>query len=638
MSSPEYLYTLLCRFSKDLLLVVDPRTLQIAEASSELLKRLSYSREAIVGKPITDIDCSLASFIFWDELQKGNEDELENSEGELLTSTGAELPVSKNVKRIRDREKEWLIVEICDNTKVKDNEDALSMLSSQLKATLEAAGDGILVVSNSGEFINMNRRFSSLWNIPQQILKQGTQAINDWILGELIDSSAYEYLVKNLSKNSENKDPFVLELKNRKVFELRVYLQKSAYESEGYVLNFHDVTQHVQYEHALILEREKAEQTSQYKSDFMSNMSHELRTPLNAILGFTQIMELDPNLGVENLEFIHEILKAGDHLLELINEVLDLTKVESGYIELSSKEIDVSQLIKECLALVGSLTNELNIQLHYHNETDAKIIGDRRRLKQVLLNILSNAIKYNSDQGSVYISALSEKESRLCIHVRDTGPGIPAERMSELFQPFSRLDADKTNIQGTGIGLTLSRRLVELMKGSIGVESELGVGSTFSINLPLGHDFPIELNEPQKVIDDNKVENDKGDSVNFLLHILVVEDNLPNQFIARKFIEKMGCKVDIASNGYEAIKAVKSRPYDLILMDMRMPEMDGITATKEIRKLESDLKNIPIIAMTANTTKEDKDVCIQAGMNDFISKPIKFDQLKNALQNVVNQS
>lgn len=618
-----------------MLLIVDPDSLQIVDASSELLKRLNYSREALIGKAITEVDCGLASVIFWDEFQRGIEKDIENAEGDLLTSTGDELPISKNVKRVNDHGQEWLIVEINDNTKMKANEDALSKLSSQLKATLEAAGDGILVISNNGRIVNMNRRFSSMWNTPQHILDKGTEAINSWISGELIDLSIYDQLVKNLDKSIQNDGPFILELSNGKVFELRVYPQMAAYETEGYVLNFHDITQHVQYEQALILERKKAEQSSQHKSDFLSNMSHELRTPMNAVLGFSQLMELDPELSEGNKEYIQEILKAGNHLLELINDVLDLTKVESGRIELSLEEFDLSQLIQECFKLVGTLAHQFNIQLRHHTNTGVRIKADRKRLKQVLLNLLSNAIKYNREQGSVYVSVSSEEDGRLCIHVKDTGAGIPAARMNELFQPFNRLDADKSHIEGTGIGLTLTRRIIGIMKGSIDVESESGVGSTFSINLPLEHDVHIEEKEIKN--SGYGEDNDKDNSIHSLLHILVVEDILPNQLIARKFIEKIGHRVDIAANGYEAIESVKKHPYDLVFMDMNMPEMDGLTATKEIRKLEGEVKNIPIIAMTASAIKEDKDACIQAGMNDFISKPINIEQLRTTLHAVFNQ-
>ena len=244
-----------------------------------------------------------------------------------------------------------------------------------------------------------------------------------------------------------------------------------------------DVTELKQAELALIATRDEAERANNAKSEFLSRMSHELRTPMNAILGFGQLLEMDTELNEDQTDCVSEILKAGRHLLTLINEVLDLSRIESGNIELSIEPLACAELVEECLALVSPLAQGRGITMHSDGLGGLMICADRTRLKQVLLNLLSNAIKYNSTQGEVRIRA-SAHAGVVRLEVSDTGSGISAERQQELFQPFSRLGADDTDIEGTGIGLTISQRLIEMMDGKIGVESKENCGSTFWIELP----------------------------------------------------------------------------------------------------------------------------------------------------------
>jgi PAS domain S-box-containing protein len=626
----DLLTRVLRRFSRDMLLVLDAQDLRVAEVSDEFLKRLKYSRERVVGRVITEFDIGLSAMVFWDQYQRGMEDSIEASESEFVTADGGEMTVAKDVRRFTEEDREWLLVVIHDNSQAKRDQEICSRLSAQLKATLEAAGDGILVIRGNGQVMNMNRRFSAMWGMPDHILEGGSTAVHDWIVEQLVEASIYHHIIANLGEQMDNDDFFVLELKNGKVFELRVFPQLSFEDVEGYVLNFHDVTQHVQYEQALILEREKAEQSSQYKSDFLSNMSHELRTPMNAILGFSQLMEMDEELSAASRGYVQEMLKAGNHLLDLINEVLDLSHVESGHVQLEIEEIDIDALVEECLTLVRPLADQREVSLSYHNILPTIIKTDRKRLKQVLINLMSNAIKYNRYNGSVSIETEYPEAERLAIRVRDTGAGIAAARMAELFQPFSRLGADKSHIEGTGIGLVLTRRLVELMSGEIHVHSMVGEGSCFSVFLPQEKGLSFKP-RPMLLATQGGEGAGQEQGEDLAMHILVVEDVIPNQLVARKLIEKIGHTVDIAENGLEAVKAVKRNRYDLVFMDMRMPEMDGLAATRAIRDLGGRYRQLPIIAMTANATAEDRSACLDAGMNDFVSKPINRVQLGDTL-------
>jgi PAS domain S-box-containing protein len=256
-----------------------------------------------------------------------------------------------------------------------------------------------------------------------------------------------------------------------------------------------NITEQKQVESAILSAKLAAEDASKAKSNFLANMSHELRTPMNAILGFAQVLEYDETLNADQLDSVNEIHKGGKHLLQLINEVLDLAKIESGQIEIALELVDVASIVEECIALVSSLGAMRNITITHKIEQEIRVLSDRTRLKQVLLNLLSNAIKYNVDGGNVVVDLQSINSNSARIYVKDTGLGIPAEKLEELFQPFNRLNAENSGIEGTGIGLTITKRIVELMGGKIGVESTVGAGSSFWIELRLNLDSTPLSNE-----------------------------------------------------------------------------------------------------------------------------------------------
>jgi signal transduction histidine kinase/CheY-like chemotaxis protein len=380
-------------------------------------------------------------------------------------------------------------------------------------------------------------------------------------------------------------------------------------------------------------EKLRAEASEKAKQLFLANMSHEIRTPMNGILGFARLLE-ESLKEKEQQEYIRVIIKSGDDLLVILNDILDFSRMEAGKITFENTPFNLKDIIHSTVMMMEAKAKQKNIELNWHidKKIPAIIMGDSVRLNQILLNLVSNAIKF-TEKGKIGISAICLQDNKdnvvVEFSVKDTGIGIPVEKQGKIFESFEQAAADTARkFGGTGLGLSIVKQLVELQHGEIFVYSKPGHGSDFHFRLSFTKVMGKKL-----AIHPERMELNTSGSED--IRVLVVEDNPINQLLILKVLQKQNFETDVAENGEIALNKYKENNYDIILMDLQMPQMDGYEATINIRNLNSPKRGIPIIAMTAHTIKGEIERCLEIGMNDFISKPFNKDELYEKIHKLV---
>lgn len=576
-----------------------------------------------------------------------------------------------------------LVVDITDR---KQAEEKLAQSAAILQATFEATADGILIVDNDGQMTHFNQQFISMWQIPDDIVaaRDNDRAL-DFVKGQLVNPQEFEESSRQPTPDPEHAGFDLLYFQDGRVFErfsrplrlenhvigrvwcfrdiaerqralqeqaqLNWQLEKmqSTLEQANEELEDRVIARTAQLEQAVgeaRAARAEAEQANHAKSEFLSRMSHELRTPMNAILGFGQILEMR-SLAPRDAEGVQQILKAGRHLLKLINEILEISRIEAGGLSLSIEPIGVLPVLRETLDLMQPLAQQKHVTLINQTESENEaaspggwfVMADRQRLQQVMLNLISNSIKYNREEGKVFLSVSavtrdnSAQPNYLRIVVRDTGMGISAENQEKLFLPFERLGAEKTATEGTGIGLHLAQRLTELMHGFLGVESSPGQGSTFWIELPIAKSPTASIRH----ISSQFQSESSLLAIDRPLTFLYIEDNSSNLSVMETLLEEMPqVRLLTAIQGSIGLDLARQHHPDLILLDLHLPDIQG---DEVLQRLKSDpaTSQIPVVMVSADATSKQIERLRTAGVAGYVTKPFDIQRLISLIEHIFKE-
>ncbi|MDF2713077.1 MAG: sensor hybrid histidine kinase [Paenibacillus sp.] len=546
-------------------------------------------------------------------------------EKKYLHKNGNHIWTSIHVSLVRDEvdgSPMFFITQFIDITKSKVVELKLQESIERYTSLKKYNHDAIISFGLDGNILNGNQMAESLtgYRIQELIGASISELIGDsnleQILSVITDYSAIEKSI-NVIKNKDGREIEVLA-----TLAPIIIHNKNA----GYYFIAKDMTE----QKRLLIEKEAAVKTNKAKSEFLAMMSHEIRTPMTGVIGMTDLL-LATTLDAEQHEYVENIKKSGNTLLMIINDILDFSKIESGKAEIIEEQFSVRAVLSETLNIMLPKALERNLEMTASvcPNVPNLLLGDVTKLRQVLMNLLSNAVKF-TPSGAVAISVESAKleHGTVCLYfaIRDTGVGVPEEKAVHLFEPFYQADHFMTRkTEGTGLGLAICKKLVHLMGGEIGYmpcTEQSGSTFWFTASFPIQERLKSALND-WTGLPDNRTEN--------RLNILIAEDNEVNQFVLSKMVEKLGYSVTVVENGEDAVEAVKRYPYDIIFMDVQMPNMDGIQATRLIKGSEPFKKNIFIVAVTAHAMKGDSEKYLAAGMDEYVSKPISIDAVSGVI-------
>jgi len=503
------------------------------------------------------------------------------------------------------------------------------------RALLDEVPIGLALCDMTGSIVDINVAYAEI--IGREI--EETKKLTYWEITPEKYSAQEDEQLQNLQKTGRY-GPYEKEYIHKDGHLVPVRLQGVILNLDGedYIWSsIEDITEVKQTHKILELAKDEAVKANMAKSQFLSSMSHELRTPLNAIIGFAQLLSLDKNQFTDDqYDSINEISLGGKHLLKLISEILDFAKIESGKFTVNMRNVSLQKIVDECLSVITPIANEKSLKINFESAKDYILYADETRLKQILLNYLSNAVKYNKDNGSINLTFTDIDGQRLKVTVTDTGIGLSDIQIDKLFIPFERVGAEDTVVAGAGIGLVISKELVELMGGRVGVESQAGVGSSFWFEL-------ILANNQVKIISDTSIpqlEITEDDLQNIEIKtLLYIDDNTTNVRMMQYAFEVSGTQYNYISSTdpEQGLKLANDVIPDLILLDIKMPVMDGYEVLRFLRG-DPKTEHIPVIAVSANAMAEDIEKGYAAGFDAYITKPIDMSDTIAKIKKLLAQN
>jgi len=595
--------------------------------------QVGYSRDELLELSVAQLD---AAIDFENLRETWDLGEADPSKYPMTLETahrrkdGTTFPIEVRISLLPSEEGARFVAMVRDITARKQVEEALRESEELLSAAINNISDGFILVDADNRIVLFNNRFKALYPNSRDLIQEGA-SFNDFVRGgaergEYADAMGRveDWLTERKARGHESSESFDQQLIGNRWVRISV----GRLPDGGWVGMHVDVT--------LIKEAmESADKANLAKSEFLSSMSHELRTPMNAILGFAQMLNFNPKepLSKTQKESVDHIMKGGQHLLELINDILDFAKIEAGKVELSLEIISPREILDECLLLISNMAaaNGITISSPDAATNVPLVLADHTRFKQVLLNFMSNAVKYNRENGTMFIHFEEVPGDMLRISVTDTGEGIPDEKQQELFKPFSRLGAENSEIEGTGIGLVVCKDLIDLMNGAVGFESVVGKGSYFWFDLPLaegGHSIIEATKEALAAQDDETTPEALGT-------LLYVEDNPDNLKLMELIITRMeGLKMISTHTGELGIELARAEKPDLIILDINLPGISGLETIKRLQSHEST-RNIPVLALSAAATPRDIEKGMEAGFLRYLTKPIMVPKVMEAIRSAM---
>lgn len=584
-------------------------------------KMLGYSKAEFDGKRIGDFTHPDEAQPDIDDLKAllSNDGELQ-MEGRYIKKNGEIMWGLLTFKLFCDETDNpmYYFTQMIDITKQKESERRLQESVERYTSLKKYNHDAVISFGLDGRIINANTMAEKLtgYLIEKELI--GMKLAN--LIG---NENVSKILEKSLYDNSIEHDIDMLVTKDGNSVEVLASIAPIFV--GGHNIGFYLICKDISEQKKLLLAKETAEATNKAKSEFLAMMSHEIRTPMNGVVGMTDILLDMTDLSEEQRSCIEVIRKSGETLLSIINDILDLSKIEAGRIELQEEIFDLRRCIKDSFSVISGRAEIKNLSLTYtlNHDVPDYIYGDHERLKQVLINLLGNAVKF-TPRGSISVKVEQRKEDpdKLTFTVTDTGMGIDPAWLNHIFEPFAQIGSFMTRRhEGTGLGLAISRRLVRMMGGEIHAVSDGTNGSSFI--------FTIRLKEAPELPGEQDLEPMPNNAMK--TSILLAEDNPINQLVMSKMLEKMGHKVTVVTNGKEAAEAVSKKHFDIIFMDLHMPVLNGLEATRIIKKNLQE-KSPRIVAVTANALKGDREKCLAAGMDEYISKPVKRETVTKLLR------